>query len=224
MTHKKIISVHLPKTAGSSFKQILKDHYGGSIYFDYGDLPINTPPLLRKMRAILDSFSKSKKIVKNFKCIHGHFMSYKYSRLDRDKTTFVTWLRDPLERMISHYHFWLRTYTPQSPHLHKKIVEEKWSLEKFCFSKQMKNFYSQFLWRTPLETFSFVGRTEHFAEDLEEFCIKFLKHKPKRSPRINVGPTKNMYDLSSNFINNFKKHHSKDYYLYNLNLKYYNSK
>src|SRR5690606_39025041 len=98
-------------------------------------------------------------LLNNVKCIHGHFMPYKYhSLLKNKKNIFVTWLRDPIERLGSHYYFWLRTYdSKNSPPLHKKVVEENWSFEAFCFSKEMQNVYEQFFWKFPIDNFNFIG-------------------------------------------------------------------
>lgn len=215
MTDKTIISVHLPKTAGSSFKKILEAYFEDKILFDYEDAPINTPPFFRKYKALKDSFLTPKRLHGNARCIHGHFLPYKYSRLDRNKTLFVTWLRNPLERMISHYRYWVRSYTPNSSRLHRKIVEEKWSLEDFCFSHFMRNFYAQFLWSFPLEKFDFIGITENFDADLQTFGQKFLSKRKIKSVSENVAPLRDKHCLpSENFRKKFEKFHAVDYQLY----------
>ena len=70
--------------------------------------------------------------------------------------------------MVSHYNFRVRNNEGGTAKeaLHRKVVEEKWSLEKFCFSPKMHNFYTQFLWSFPLELFDYIGITESFDEDL----------------------------------------------------------
>ena len=215
MTDKTIISVHIPKTAGSSFKKILEAYFEDKILFDYEDAPINTPPFFRKYKALKDSFLTPKRLHGNARCIHGHFMPYKYSRLDRNKTLFVTWLRNPLERMISHYKYWIRTYTPQSPRLHRKIVEEKWSLEDFCFSPATRNFYAQFLWSFPLELFDFIGITESFDEDLQVFGQKFLSKEALKSESENVAPPEAArFSPSESFRVRFEDFHAEDYRMY----------
>jgi hypothetical protein len=215
MTDKTIISVHIPKTAGSSFKKILEAYFEDKILFDYEDAPINTPPFFRKYKALKDSFLIPKKLHGNTRCIHGHFLPYKYSRLDRNKTLFVTWLRNPLERMISHYKYWTRTYTPQSPRLHRKIVEEKWSLEDFCFSPAMRNFYAQFLWSYPHELFDFIGITERFDEDLQAFGRIFLKKENLETARANIAPLVHpIWSPSQEFRSRFEEFHAEDYRMY----------
>src|SRR5690554_3573739 len=154
---KMIISLHTPKAGGSSFKVLLEEHFKNRFFGDYSDLPINTNEFKRKADVIRfdKKFRLYKKYIYQFKrieCIHGHFLPYKYSSLlDDPEVIFITWLRDPLERMASHYFYWQRAYNKnKSIDLQKRVIEEKWSLEKFCFSNEMKNFYNQFLWNFPL--------------------------------------------------------------------------
>ena len=49
-------------------------------------------------------------------CIHGHFLPVKYRiALARRPAHYVTWLRDPVERIASHYAFWRRDYDGSDP-------------------------------------------------------------------------------------------------------------
>ena len=42
-------------------------------------------------------------------CIHGHFLPLSYRHLARRADVrFVTWLREPIDRLLSHYHYWRR--------------------------------------------------------------------------------------------------------------------
>ena len=90
-------------------------------------------------------------------------------------THFMTWLRDPVERVASHYYYWQHTYKlGRSPALHQRIMEEQWTLEQFCLSPELRNLYHQFLFLIPLRRFSFVGITEHFTADLAFFSRHYL--------------------------------------------------
>ena len=91
--------------------------------------------------------------------------------------TFVTWLREPVARLVSHYYYWQRSYDSASDltsALHRRVVEEKWSLEQFCLAPELRNVYSEFLWGFPLKRFDFVGITEFYAEDLRYFSQEIL--------------------------------------------------
>ncbi|MDE0952831.1 MAG: sulfotransferase family 2 domain-containing protein [Halioglobus sp.] len=220
-----IISLHSPKAGGISFKELLHTHFGTGFMPDYKDRPISKS--LGERRADVKQFHERFELEKanykktNVQCIHGHFLPYKYSKLISDPNTiFVTWLRDPLERLASHYHFWQRDYNEETAGaLRKKMMKESWSFEKFCFSEDVKNIYSQFLWSFPIEQFDFIGITEHFDSDAIYFANNFLKLDNIKIERSNVNPSKKKsYYSDSNFIKKLREFHSKDYELYNYAL------
>jgi hypothetical protein len=209
-----LISLHLPKTAGSSFFASLKDHYGNHLLRDYADLPINTPVLKRNGNALTRCIVNGVKSYENIECIHGHFLPLKYLMFRDAK--FVTWMRDPVERLASHYYYWLRNYNPdKAPLLQKKVVEEKWSLERFCLSPELRNFYSQFLWGFPIQRFSFIGITEYYETELEYFSKKILGTTLKSHGR-NINPSNKgvSYYEDKNLRVKVEQYHSKDVLLY----------
>jgi hypothetical protein len=214
---KMIVSVHLPKTAGSSLRVVLERHFGSRLLLDYADLPINTPAAIRNRKALQDAASLNNRNYGAYGCIHGHFLPAKYLPLKESiGALFVTWLRDPLERMCSHYNFWKRTYDPYSaPALHRRVVEESWSLEQFCFAAELKNFYAQFTWGFRAEFFDFIGITEHIDEDMTVFARRFLGTELKEVPTANVAPSDNSTEfLGANFHRQFRDFHEEDYRIY----------
>ncbi len=215
-----IVSVHLPKTAGSSFKASLEQHFDKKVLLDYADIPINTPPFQRNKNALISGLKNADYDFGATECIHGHFMPAKYLLLDTARPlTFVTWMRNPVERVISHYYFWQRPYWPEAPPFHKQIVEEKWSLEKFCLSDEMRNLYQQFLWGFPLHNFDFIGITEHYEEDFKYFRKTFL-HENVPAFRENINKNKKgNYTISKSFRTQIESFHQADMELYHGALK-----
>jgi hypothetical protein len=171
-----IISLHLPKTAGTSFSKALEDHFGTQLLKDYADLPINTPVFERNRAALKAGIGIGDRGLDGITCVHGHFLPLKYLLLaDKADLRFITWMRDPVERLLSHYYFWKRTYDPQNaPRLHRLVHEENWSIERFCLGPELRNLYGQFLWGFPLERFDFIGITEFYGVDLAFFSQKYL--------------------------------------------------
>jgi hypothetical protein len=163
--HNMLISLHLPKTAGSSFLASLEQHFGDGLLRDYADAPLNKSKTRRNVTALYRCLLNGFRPFRNVECIHGHYLPLKYM-LCR-KTTLITWMRDPVERMVSHYHYCLRHYAgEQTPPLHKRIVEEEWSLERFCLAPELRNIYCQFTWGVPLTRFDFIGITEFYDSDV----------------------------------------------------------
>lgn len=212
-----LVSVHLPKTGGSSFLASIKGFYGQSLLRDNGDKPINTPPLKRKAAAITHCIKNTSRDFEAVHCMHGHFMPLKYMfLLRRADVQFVTWLRDPLERLASHYFYWLKNYDPQTAGaLRRRVVEEGWSLERFCLAPELRNFYSQFLWGFPVRRFDFVGITEYYDADFAYFSNKYLGTElPVKSRNINENKPVGSYFEDGALRCKLESYHSKDIALY----------
>lgn len=212
-----IISLHLPKTAGSSFAKSLEGHFENKLLKDYKDLPLNTVEYKRNKDALEASIynAESAKFT-GVECIHGHFLPLKYLLLNvQQELTFITWMRNPVERVLSHYYFWKRTYNPSSsPKLHRRVIEEEWTIEKFCLSKELRNLYKQFLWGFPLENFDFIGIVEFYNQDFKYFCRKYLNVELEEQ-KENIGDSNTKkYQIDDEFYEKIKNFHKDDMVLY----------
>lgn len=217
-----LVSVHLPKTAGTSFGKSLEDYFGDRLYRDYSDFPLNTSPFKRKISATLKGLKGIGSPFGNIECIHGHFLPIKYRLLRmRQLVHFITWIRDPVERLASHYHFWKRSYDPRtSPALHRQVVEEDWSFERFYRSPQLRNVYTQFLWGFPLSNFEFIGITEQYDEDFRFFVESFLGTSlPAYRMNTNTTREDRRYVTDGQFRAEIEELHQKDMILYRHALK-----
>ncbi len=219
-----LVSVHLPKTAGSSFVSALEQYFGDHLLRDYDDLPMNRSTTRRNFSAIGKSLlpSKFNKQKEEIHCIHGHYMPVKYRFLTPSKSKiYVTWMRDPVERLASHYYYWRRTYHPDSAaRVHRKVVEEDWSLERFCFSKEMRDTYAKFLWGFPARKFAFIGITEDFERELARFSGQILKDRLP-VPSLNRNPSKDRrpYIDDPEFRADIERFHARDMQLYQYALQ-----
>jgi hypothetical protein len=214
-----LISVHMPKTAGSSFLASMRQQFGDALLTDYGDRPINRSGMTRNSHALAASLWHGISAGKfaGVECVHGHFMPLKYNLLGwRAPLQFVTWLREPVERLGSHYHYWMRHYDPHdSGELHRRVVEEQWSLERFCLGPELQDTYCKFLWGFPLDRFGFVGITEHYDQDLARFASDILGN-PIELRRDNVNPERerNSYFPDQGLRREIEAHHARDMMLY----------
>jgi hypothetical protein len=211
-----LISLHLPKTAGMSFGKSLQEHFGNALLLDYKDAPIAATEYTRAKEALMASVKIADRGLAGYECIHGHFLPIKYLLLNlKIDITFVTWMRDPIERMLSHYHYWLRSYDPKtSASHHKKFIEENWSLERFCLGPEFRNIYSQYLWGFPLRKFDFVGIAEFYQDDFDFFSKKYLGKKGtvyEENVARNVG---GRYKIEDSLREKIILHHKEDMELY----------
>jgi hypothetical protein len=189
-----IISLHLPKTAGTSFAYALEQHFKTRFFKDYTDFPINTPRYERNRAALQASLSYTENDFIDIDCIHGHFLPIKYLLLaNKHEIIFVTWMRNPVERVLSHYFYWKRSYDPKtSPSLHRQVIEEDWSLERFCLGPELRNLYDQFLWGFPIDYFDFIGITYRLTSNQKDLIsVKREKAATK---------LKDLYETKSNYF------------------------
>jgi hypothetical protein len=152
-----LISVHIPKTAGSTFGGgILPYIYGEeNILYDYDGLSVET-------------LIKQGKLTNKIKAIHGHFPAVKYKYLF-DKVKLVVWLRNPILMLISWYYFWNYKRDVFYDKSHKYVVENSISFRDYIeMEYKENNIKAYFLEGLELKNFNFVGLQEFFSEDLLE--------------------------------------------------------
>lgn len=210
-----LVSLHLPKTAGTSFADALERRYGGALLKDYADLPMHHPRIVRELRAVA-SIPRRRRLLASgeVRAVHGHFLPVAYLHAAGAPTRFVTWLRDPLQRLVSHYHFWRRDYRGEDPgqSLRNRMLREDWSLERFCLGPEMRNLYRQYLWGFDPNRFDQVGLTERYEQDVGailglEAAVagKVRMANPKRGDR---------YELPPALERRMRAHHAADLRLY----------
>jgi Sulfotransferase family len=208
-----IISVHLPKTAGTSFAAGLDTHFRRRFLRDYSDFPMNTPQPERNRAALQASLRNAESDFAHVECIHGHFLPIKYLLLVHQREVkFVTWLRHPVERLLSHFYHWKISYTPRSAPLHRRVVEEDWTIERFCLGPEVRNLYSQFLWGFPISYFDFIGITEFYEDDLAYFGQHYLGAYIQ-AKKLNVRKH-SAYQIDRSFRNEIEAFHDRDIELY----------
>lgn len=223
-----LISLHLPKTAGTNFRALLESHYGDRLLDDYGDRPLHQGAVPRRLRAIRAGIGLllHPQRLAAVDAVHGHFLALKYG-LWRGGAGVrrVTWLRDPVERVASHYHYWRRGYNPATAGaLQRRVVEEGWTLERFCLGPELRNVYQQFLWGVPVARLDFVGITEHYATDAQDFARRILGLAD--SPPVQGGDKENRnpeapgrYVEDPALRDRIERHHAADMALYHWALR-----
>jgi len=165
-----IISVHVPKTAGTTFKKVLQKVYTEEeIFFDYPHRGLIRNRMLTQDRA-------------NIKVIHGHFPGNKYEG-KYPAAKKIIWLRNPIERLISHYFFWKSWQTLTSsetecaasldfPYKKEKSSgkkDEKLTIIQFAEKPEMQNLLAiNFIKNQKLTDFYFIGIQERFEEDIAQ--------------------------------------------------------
>ena len=196
MSLKASLFMHIPKTAGTSIIDLARMYYGRGNVISHGDYIDKQPQEL-----IGAAF------------ISGHF-GYEYaSKLMKERFSF-TFLRDPVDRILSSYYFCLTRDPDEFPEY--KLAQEN-SLDRYLElvneSKQsgVWNCQTRLLahsWKSVpefsenelvdlavrhLDDFSHVGFTETFDEDMEVVVGKLGFVGAKHIKKSNVTKVRGMY-------------------------------
>jgi len=185
-----LIFVHVPKTAGTTMKKMLFNIYGQeSIMLDYKR---KSDGKRRPVEEVLETINTES----NFKVIYGHFSVKKYSGFFPDAKRIV-WLREPIKRLISHYHFWARTLKNKP---FRSLQEEKKQLLNFAKKSDFCNLIHTYV--EDVNNFWFVGIQEFLEEDLAQLKdklglpkVRFLKANKNKSKNYKLLVRSVMDDL-----------------------------
>lgn len=152
----RLVSIHIPKTAGRSFRAILRRVYGEKKVFNV-------------TRESGKAWNKEleRSIPPSVEVLHGHFTFSDISKLHHEtEVPVITWLRDPVERVLSNYYFFIqRAGSGERPHAYHRRDE---TLMDYIRQDSSRNRMSRFLEGAALKDLFFVGIMEHFESELEE--------------------------------------------------------
>lgn len=179
-----LISLHIPKTAGTSFSEVLNTLFPNNLHYAYQHET--------STRHFPDSFAPPP----HTRCVHGHFQIDAFDRFFTQRT-WITWLRHPVERLVSSYYQILRNPadTEADPFL-RRVHREKLSLLQFA---RLGTVHSETLWYLkglPIELFAFIGLTEKFDQSMQLFAQTFsldLQNLQPQTAPANTNPNKNSH-------------------------------
>ena len=177
-----IVSSHIPKTAGRAFLISLIKIFGDeNVLRDYGKLQPEGDMI--------------RKIEPHHKCIHGHFTPRKYKDSLHD-AIFVTWIRHPVDRVLSAYYFWERDKSKKEGHIEIMDFIEGVPDSHNLQSRMFDGF--------KLDDFAFIGITEYYESMHNKFCeligvpiVEFVK--------FNYNPNKEIGESYKNIPHKVRK-------------------
>ena len=218
MGKNRIISVHIPKTAGTSFLKALEGRFGSErVIRDYGNRIGRRH--IDEMVSTFDDFNSRIRLsdYESIECIHGHFTPQKYKRLLESGWIAITWLRDPASQLYSFFRHIQRTagqfnYLPDT--IAYVTLREKLDFKQFALHPMTQNFVQRFF--TDTIPYAFVGITERYREDLDYFSRRFIGSDLRYSVE-NCAPEKTGSDVIkpySSLQSEIERVHERDYMLY----------
>ncbi len=180
--HLPIIYLHIPKTAGTSFRKSAEQYFGPEqVLNDYGEDSSNTSEDIRAAYYDSKDVMKLKKTVEQHRFLTGHFTLAKYREIF-PKSPVVTFFRNPVDRVISEYTHFVTHYS------------YKGDLREFYLKPQFQNRQHSFMSESGPECIDYFGITEEYEKSLQMFNRQFNTNFP--SIQLNVGK----YDTVSNSL------------------------
>ena len=163
-----LLSVHVPKTAGSSFQAVLRQVYGDAVYLDY-TARMNRPTGLRRDWVYGQQRSLAA-VPRTARAIHGHWPLLGYARRFPTAARIV-WLRHPVDRLVSHYYYWRQPDQGSDHPLRLRLLAEDLSLTDFARLPEMRDVVSRhYLDGFELADLAFVGISESFDTEVERLA------------------------------------------------------
>lgn len=173
-----IIYLHIPKTAGTSFRVSAENYYGESgILRDYGADSDNTSRDILESFYDRDDLNSLRKIGLSKKLLCGHFSLPRYREIFPD-SPIMTFFRHPVKRVVSEYVHFTNHYGYTG------------TLEEFYRNPKFQNRQHHTLGGAKPTDLDFFGLTEQYDTSLDMFNQRYAAElQSTELNRGNYNPT-----------------------------------
>jgi hypothetical protein len=207
---KPIISIHIPKCAGTSFRNVLSSWFGEKLKYNYFNEKEKKPPT---RHSIMGEDGRGV-------CIHGHFnkdRSFGIHDYYPEVNQFVTMLREPFEVFVSRY-FYIRHLTSLNQSFRNGKVYQIGEFDEF-----IKNEKSSILLHMPVDMtltnykeiiekyFVYIGIVEDLQTSIHRLADK-LGYRTVIMEHLNK--TERVQDIPDHYREFFMQRHPVEYALY----------
>ncbi len=216
-----IIFIHIPKAAGQTLKLIINRQYKKSKIFSVDGANVDES---------VEIFKKLPEVRRReIRVLMGH-INFGLHSYFLQPATYITMLRNPVDRIISHYYYVLRT---PNHYLYNQVTSHNMTLDEYItsgISMEMHNGQTRLLagingnsqellevaQKNLQKQFACIGISERFDETLI-LLKRYFKWRNIFYAKINVAKTRpNKEDISKDTLDLIKKHNELDIYLYRI--------
>jgi hypothetical protein len=159
-----IVSIHIAKTAGTTFGRLLQIEFGDRLLLDYGDwVGFNSSEAIaRRRQRAAETRTRRAELTTAYGVIHGHFVADKYLGLF-PSTDWVAFFRDPYQQAISTYQYLLNNPQIEHPGV-CRFHQVKPSLSDFC--RETADPQTGFLGSLSVAQLTMIGIAEEFPRSV----------------------------------------------------------
>jgi hypothetical protein len=206
-----LFSIHIPKTAGITFREVLYSVYGRDKI-----LAVNRAQLRKQGRAIDEVLEAHHRV------IHGHLHFNDLAPFLPVSTKVVAWMREPVQRVVSNYYYNITHEYPKRKLENPDAV--KLTLEEFIEKPGRINVMSKFLEGIDLNELFFLGFQEDFASDLERLQMKLEWPRAAVDSNLRLNDNravkKQAHEVERHIIDRIAELNQKDINLYHSALEF----
>lgn len=160
------ISIHIPKTAGTSLGYLFDYGSGRRILFDYKDDYSNAlmtePAYWRRHKPFIE---------RQFQFIHGHFFYRKYADIFPE-ARYLSCLRHPVDRIISQYNHMLGEQNT-GDWMYRMVIEHRMDVVEFAQVDTVHNAQALHLQGREIEDYDFIFISEWLEKSFNAFKIRY---------------------------------------------------
>lgn len=113
-----LLFLHIPKASGTTLTSIVRRQYPGDAVYRTADMA---------PRAIAEALGRDGPGAEQLQCVMGHMRFGLHRHLDRP-ARYITMLRHPVRRLVSHYEYVRRT---REHYLHRTVVDGRITLDDY---------------------------------------------------------------------------------------------
>jgi hypothetical protein len=187
MSRVELLSVHVPKTAGTAFRTVLENVYGtDGVHTVYPETSSALTLETEDEVWLADSLALCRLKGNGPRVVHGHYLLTWFAERFPDAMK-ITWLRHPVDRIASFYYMWREMdLWPTASPLQHAVREGRLDLVDFASTPAMRDQITcRFLGGPAGADLSFIGLQERFDEDLKRLG-SLLGWPEVKAPRSNV--------------------------------------
>lgn len=164
-----ILSVHTPKTGGTTLLHLLQSALGTqTVFTDYADDP-SDPSSARNLDPY-GYFAKRTLLPIGCRAVHGHFHINKYAAITNAYR--IAFLRDPVDTILSIHSYW-QTLGPGRNPLHDYFLNNNLDVFDTARLPMLRHLLTRnYFQGVDMGSFDFIGRFESFSDDLQSLSTK----------------------------------------------------